>query len=94
MKKVNIDSDDKKEKKICITETVHNISFNVYRKQYYHCSEVDDVIDELLDIINTLNQEKKEIDQKLREYEANIAGILLDCQKIKNECLSEKKTDE
>lgn len=94
MKKVNIDSDDKKEKKICITETVHNISFKVYRKQYYHCSEVDDVIDELLDIINTLNQEKKEIDQKLREYEANIAGILLDCQKIKNECLSEKKPDE
>ncbi|MCQ4022488.1 hypothetical protein [Ruminococcus sp. zg-924] len=64
-------------------KTAHDIAFTVHKRHYYDCREVDDVLDRLLELIDKQEQEKLEIDSRLREYEANIASILLDLQKLK-----------
>lgn len=64
-------------------KTAHDIAFTVHKRHYYDCREVDDVLDALLALIDRQEQEKQDIDSRLREYEANIAGIMLECQKLK-----------
>lgn len=72
-------------------KTAHDIAFTVHKRHYYDCREVDDVLDALLALIDRQEQEKQDIDSRLREYEANIAGIMLECQKLK---ASEQKEQE
>lgn len=71
-------------KKLSLTpKTAHDIAFKVHKRHYYDCREVDDVLDALLELIDRQEEDKQCIEQRLREYEAHIAGILLDCQKFK-----------
>lgn len=72
------------ENKLSLTpKTAHDIAFTVHKRHYYDCREVDDVLDALLELIDSLEESRICTDKKLREYEAHIAGILLDCQKLK-----------
>ena len=73
-------------------KTAHDIAFTVHKRHYYDCREVDDVLDALLALIDRQEQEKQDIDSRLREYEANIAGIMLECQKLK--ALAQKEQEE
>lgn len=72
-------------------KTAHDIAFTVHKRHYYDCREVDDVLDALLELIDRQEQEKNDIDSRLREYEANIAGIMLECQKMKAEAQKERE---
>lgn len=69
----------------------HDIAFTVHKRHYYDCREVDDVLDALLALIDRQEQEKQDIDSRLREYEANIAGIMLECQKLKASAQKEQE---
>lgn len=80
------------EKKLVLTpKTAHNIAFTVHKRHFYDCREVDDILDALLELIDRQESEKCEIDEKLRQYEANIAGIMLECQKLKAAILEQYK---
>ena len=72
-------------------KTAHDIAFTVHKHHYYDCREVDDVLDALLALIDRQEQEKQDIDSRLREYEANIAGIMLECQKLKASAQKEQE---
>lgn len=72
-------------------KTAHDIAFTVHKRHYYDCREVDDVLDALLALIDRQEQEKQDIDSRLREYEANIAGIMLECQKMKASAQKEQE---
>lgn len=72
-------------------KTAHDIAFTVHKRHYYDCREVDDVLDALLALIDRQEQEKQDIDSRLREYEANIAGIMLECQKLKSSAQKEQE---
>lgn len=72
-------------------KTAHDIAFTVHKRHYYDCREVDDVLDALLALIDRQEQEKQDIDSRLREYEANIAGIMLECQKLKASAQKEQE---
>lgn len=72
------------DKKIILTpKTAHNIAFKVHKRHFYDCREVDDILDALLELVDRQEEEIHKIDIALREYEKNIAGILLECQKMK-----------
>lgn len=72
------------ESKLSLTpKTAHNIAFTVHKRHYYDCREVDDVLDALLELVDSMEESRNCAEQRLREYESHIAGILLDCQKLK-----------
>lgn len=73
---------DVNEKIILTPKTAHDITFKVHKRHFYDCREVDDILDALLELIDRQEEEIREIDLNLREYEKNIAGILLKCQKL------------
>lgn len=75
------------ERLVLTPKTARDIAFTVHKKHYYDCREVDDVLDALLELIDRLEDEKQEIDGKLRDYEANIAGIMLRLEQMKNDAI-------